>query len=139
MSYVFRFPQVIADIIQIYTLSYGTNVCKIFRAVFKHIPDSTHNPDYITCWRLFVVLHGRVKCGDYPYHYCISAIELQIARLQSPTINISSNHKEQLIEHANEFLKLRFKSKYYMLTNTPNIGTPTALIIKKNKHRNLLL
>ena len=141
MSYVFRFPQVIADIIQIYTLGYGTKVCNIFKAVFKHIPDSIHNPDYITCWRLFVVLHGRVKCGCYPHDYFVGAMnELQIARLQSPTINISPNVKQQLIAHANEFLKLRFKSKYYMLTNTSNIiGTPSALIIKKNKHRVLLL
>lgn len=37
MSYVFRFPQAITNIIKIYTLGYGTKVCNIFRAVFKHI------------------------------------------------------------------------------------------------------
>jgi hypothetical protein len=68
--------------------------------------------DYITCWRLFITLHQRVKCPSYSsvaYH------ELQIARLQSPTINVPSNTKQQLIENENEFLKLHFKKNYHLI------------------------
>ena len=110
--YVFRFPKVIEDIIKIYTLGFGTRVCRIFRDVINQIPDnSAPNTDHITCWWLFVTLHRRVKCHSYSstvFH------DLQIARLQSPTINVSYNMKQQLIEYETEFLKLNFKAKYYL-------------------------
>jgi hypothetical protein len=109
--YVFRLPKFIEDIIKIYTLGFGTRVCRIFRGVIKHLPAiSGSNMDYITCWRLFIVLHQRVKCPSYSsvaYH------DLQIARLQSPTINISYTVKQELIENENEFLRLNFRMHYY--------------------------
>jgi len=110
--YVFRLPKVIEDIIKIYTLGFGTKVCRIFRGVIKHLPDiSGSNMDYITCWRLFIVLHKGIKCPSYSsvaYH------DLQIARLQSPTINISYIVKQELIENENEFLRLNFRTSYYL-------------------------
>lgn len=111
--YVFRFPKVIENIIKIYTLGLGTRVCRIFRDIIKHIPDNSGPiSDYITCWRLFVTMHGRVKC--HSYSSTVAYHELQIARLQSPTINVSYNWKQQLIEHETEFLKLNFKAKYFL-------------------------
>jgi hypothetical protein len=110
--YVFRFPKVIEDIIKIYTLGFGTRVCRIFRDVFEDLPDNSGpNSDHITCWRLFIILHGRVICDSYS---SVALHDLQLARLQCPTINISYNIKQQLIEHQHEFLKLNFKSKYYL-------------------------
>ena len=113
--YVFRLPKVIEDIIKIYTLGFGTRVCRIFRNVFKDLINNSNcsYPNLATCWRLFVTLHGRVKCHSYS---SVAFHDLQIARLQGP-INVPHNMKQQLIEHQNEFLQLHFKSSYYLYWN----------------------
>lgn len=115
--YVFKFPKVIEDIIKIYTLGFGTRVCQIFRDIVKDIPDNSGtDTDHITCWQIFVMIHGRVRCDSYS---SVAFHDLQIARFQSPTINVSYNLKQQIIEHQHELLKLNFKSKYYLYWN-PN-------------------
>jgi hypothetical protein len=117
--YVFRLPKVIEDIIKLYTLGFGTRVCRIFRDAFTDLINNSNYANYAnyanlaTCWRLFVTLHGRVKCHSYS---SVAFHDLQIARLQGP-INVSHNMKQQLIEHENEFLKLHFKSSYYLYWN----------------------
>jgi len=129
MSYVFRFPREIEQIIHYYVMGFGTKLARLFRKTFHSIPMMYGKQ--ITWWRLYATLRGRM-CEAFGIGY----IELQIAYL---TYDISRTSQQTEFEkdhqtYLKELTQLYFKKKYDSMTAPNTFGTPTAIIIRNKYH-----
>lgn len=132
MSYVFKLPRVIEQLINLYVMGFGTKLARLFRTKFKTIP-TTRGGKETTCWRFNVTQKGRIR-GTFGIG--IGSIELQLAYLVYEefiprTLQQKEVHND-LQSYLYELTEAHVKRKYNYMTAPNAFGTPTAVIIRKN-------